>query len=64
MALADDDEALVDGLDPVDIEIPDVTDLEVEESVTDAGSLEDEWAKLLEEEADAVSLDDEAREKE
>ncbi|MBA1443594.1 MAG: hypothetical protein FE835_01505 [Gammaproteobacteria bacterium] len=66
LVLADDgDEALVDGLDPVDIEIPDVTDLEVEESVTDAGSLEDEWAKLLEEEADAVLLgDDEAREKE
>ncbi|RLJ18324.1 hypothetical protein DJ031_11735 [bacterium endosymbiont of Escarpia laminata] len=59
LVLADDDEALVDGLDPVDIEIPDVTDLEVEESVAEAGSLEDEWAKLLEEEADAVLLDDE-----
>jgi len=50
-------EALVDDLEPVDIMPP---DLEQEPAAEEAGpgSLEEEWAKLLEEEAQAAELED------
>ncbi|MCU7847774.1 MAG: hypothetical protein KZQ89_07145 [Candidatus Thiodiazotropha sp. (ex Lucinoma kastoroae)] len=44
-------ESLVDDLDKIDIEIPDVDDAVSETAEFEAGSLEEEWAKLLEEDA-------------
>jgi hypothetical protein len=44
-------ESLVDDLSAIDIEIPEVEDSEVEQAEFEPGSLEEEWAKLLEEES-------------
>ncbi|MCU7891555.1 MAG: hypothetical protein KZQ78_08030 [Candidatus Thiodiazotropha sp. (ex Ustalcina ferruginea)] len=44
-------ESLVDDIDKIDIEIPDVDDAVSETAEFEAGSLEEEWAKLLEEDA-------------
>jgi hypothetical protein len=47
-------ESMVDDLEKIDIEIPDadVDDGLMEENQAEAGSLEEEWAKLLEEDAE------------
>ncbi|MCU7919679.1 MAG: hypothetical protein KZQ95_15170 [Candidatus Thiodiazotropha sp. (ex Epidulcina cf. delphinae)] len=47
-------ESLVDDLEKIDIEIPDVEQTPSEEPEFEAGSLEEEWAKLLEEESSAA----------
>jgi hypothetical protein len=44
-------ESMVDDINSIDIEIPEVESTEVEQSEFVPGSLEEEWAKLLEEEA-------------
>jgi hypothetical protein len=44
-------ESLVDDLEQVDIEIPEVDDAALSEAEVEPGSLEEEWAKLLEEDA-------------
>ncbi|MES9930144.1 MAG: hypothetical protein ABW158_18690 [Candidatus Thiodiazotropha sp. 6PDIVS] len=44
-------ESMMDDLNNIDIDIPDVADVDVEESDLEPGSLEEEWAKLLEEES-------------
>jgi hypothetical protein len=44
-------ESIVDDLDHVDIDIPDVDATDVESTDFEPGSLEEEWAKLLEEES-------------
>jgi hypothetical protein len=45
-------ESMVDDLEKIDIEIPDADGALTEENETEAGSLEEEWAKLLEEDAE------------
>ncbi|MEW8624413.1 MAG: hypothetical protein AB2551_01505 [Candidatus Thiodiazotropha sp.] len=44
-------ESLVDDLNAIDIEIPEMDSSEVEQTEFEPGSLEEEWAKLLEEES-------------
>lgn len=44
-------ESMVDDLNKIDIEIPDVDDSDAEQTEFEPGSLEEEWAKLLEEES-------------
>ncbi len=44
-------ESLVDDLNSIDIEIPEMDSSEVEQAEFEPGSLEEEWAKLLEEES-------------
>ncbi|MES9945296.1 MAG: hypothetical protein ABW080_10100 [Candidatus Thiodiazotropha sp.] len=44
-------ESLVDDLETIDIEIPDADEPLMDADEAEAGSLEDEWAKLLEEDA-------------
>jgi hypothetical protein len=44
-------ESLVDDLKTIDIEIPEMDSSEVEQAEFEPGSLEEEWAKLLEEES-------------
>jgi hypothetical protein len=44
-------ESLVDDLSAIDIEIPEMDGSEVEQAEFEPGSLEEEWAKLLEEES-------------
>jgi hypothetical protein len=44
-------ESLVDDLSAIDIEIPEMESSEVEQAEFEPGSLEEEWAKLLEEES-------------
>jgi hypothetical protein len=44
-------ESLMDELEQVDIEIPEVEESEQEDETPEPGSLEEEWAKLLEEDA-------------
>jgi hypothetical protein len=46
-----DSESLVDDLEQVDIEIPEVDEVTLDEGEGESGSLEEEWAKLLEEDA-------------
>jgi hypothetical protein len=45
-------ESMVDDLEKIDIEIPDADGALTEEDDAEAGSLEEEWAKLLEEDAE------------
>ncbi|MBW9256955.1 MAG: hypothetical protein K1566_00345 [Candidatus Thiodiazotropha sp. (ex. Lucinisca nassula)] len=44
-------ESMVDDLNSIDIEIPEMDSSEVEQAEFEPGSLEEEWAKLLEEES-------------
>ncbi|MEW8260961.1 MAG: hypothetical protein AB2736_01260 [Candidatus Thiodiazotropha taylori] len=44
-------ESMVDDLNAIDIEIPEMDSSEVEQAEFEPGSLEEEWAKLLEEES-------------
>jgi hypothetical protein len=44
-------ESMVDDLNKIDIDIPDVEDSDAEQTEFEPGSLEEEWAKLLEEES-------------
>ncbi|MEW8324134.1 MAG: hypothetical protein AB2606_15925 [Candidatus Thiodiazotropha taylori] len=44
-------ESMVDDLNAIDIEIPEIDSSEVEQAEFEPGSLEEEWAKLLEEES-------------
>ncbi|MCG8015311.1 MAG: hypothetical protein JAY97_03760 [Candidatus Thiodiazotropha sp. 'RUGA'] len=44
-------ESMVDDLSSIDIEIPEMDSSEVEQAEFEPGSLEEEWAKLLEEES-------------
>ncbi|MET0088457.1 MAG: hypothetical protein ABW068_00290 [Candidatus Thiodiazotropha sp.] len=44
-------ESLVDDLSKLDIDVPDVDDETMDSSDFEEGSLEEEWAKLLEEES-------------
>lgn len=50
--------SLMDDMEQVDIEIPDVAE-RVEDEMAEPGSLEDEWAKLLEEDAESLVDDTE-----
>jgi hypothetical protein len=50
-------ESMVDDLSKIDIEIPEVDDVTAEEPEFEQGSLEEEWAKLLEEESSSGEED-------
>jgi hypothetical protein len=52
---------MVDDLSKIDIEIPEVDDATTEQTESEQGSLEEEWAKLLEEESSSGEEDKDSR---
>jgi hypothetical protein len=54
-------ESMVDDLSKIDIEIPEVDDATTEQTESEQGSLEEEWAKLLEEESSSGEEDKDSR---